>query len=67
MVPNTAKITLDGQPAGQGGILDANVTAGVQHLHIAAGGYADFDTTLVVAAGQSVQLPPIALKSVNAH
>jgi len=67
VVPNTAKITLDGQPAGQGGILDANVTAGVQHLHIAAGGYADFDTTLVVAAGQSVQLPPIALKSVNAH
>jgi hypothetical protein len=59
--PATATITLDGQPAGQGGALDTGVAPGLRHLHITAGGYVDFDTTVAVAAGQSVQLPAIAL------
>jgi hypothetical protein len=59
--PATATITLDGRPAGRGGALDTGVAPGLRHLHITAGGYVDFDTTVAVAAGQSVQLPAIAL------
>ena len=63
----TATITLDGQPAGQGGALDTGVLSGLRHLHITASGYGDFDTTVAVAAGQSVQLPAIALTRAGAR
>jgi serine/threonine protein kinase len=65
--PATATITLDGQPAGQGGALDTGVPSGLRHLHITASGYGDFDTTVAVAAGQSVQLPAIALTRAGAR
>jgi hypothetical protein len=65
--PATATITLDGQPAGQGGALDTGVGSGLRHLHITANGYADFDTTVAVAAGQTVQLPAIALTRAGAR
>jgi serine/threonine protein kinase len=65
--PATATITLDGQPAGQGGALDTGVASGLRHLHITASGYVDLDTTVAVAAGQSVQLPAIALTRAGAR
>jgi len=65
--PATATITLDGQPAGQGGALDTGVASGLRHLHITASGYVGFDTTVAVAAGQSVQLPEIALTRAGAR
>jgi hypothetical protein len=60
--PSAAQIVLDGRPAGRGGVLNAPVAAGARHLHITASGYADFDSTLVIAAGTTTQLADITLK-----
>jgi hypothetical protein len=65
--PSAAQIVLDGRPAGQSGVLDGAVAAGVRHLHITAIGYADFDTSLVIAAGKTTQLPDITLKGAGAR
>jgi hypothetical protein len=65
--PSAAQIVLDGRPAGQAGVMNGAVAAGVRHMHITASGYADFDTTLVIAAGKTTQLPDITLKGAGAH
>jgi serine/threonine protein kinase len=65
VLPSTADIIVDGRSAGQGAVFDLDVPSGPRRLHIAAPGYADFDTTLVVVAGQTTQLSRITLKGVD--
>ena len=65
VLPSTADIIVDGRSAGQGAVFDLDVLSGPRRLHIAAPGYADFDTTLVVVAGQTTQLSRITLKGVD--
>jgi serine/threonine protein kinase len=65
VLPSTAEIMVDGRSAGQGAVFDLDVPSGPRRLHITAPGYADFDTTLVVVAGQTTQLSRITLKGVD--
>jgi hypothetical protein len=65
VLPSTAQILLDGRPVGQGAVFDLGVSSGSRRLHITAAGYADYDTTLVVVAGQTTQLNRITLKGAD--
>jgi tRNA A-37 threonylcarbamoyl transferase component Bud32 len=60
--PVDAEIFVDGQSLGRGVVLDARVPAGRRRLRVRAPGYADFDTIIVVAAGETSQIPRITLK-----
>ncbi len=62
-IPGTADIVIDGETVGQGAILDRDVLSGTRRLHITAPGYTDFDTTIVVRAGETTRLSPIELKA----
>jgi hypothetical protein len=62
-IPGSADIVIDGQTVGQGAIVDRDVLAGMRRLHISASGYTDFDTTIVVRAGETTRLNPIELKA----
>jgi serine/threonine-protein kinase len=65
VLPSTAQILLDGRPVGQGAVFDLDVSSGARRLHITAAGYAGYDTTLVVVAGQTTQLNRITLKGAD--
>lgn len=60
--PVDADIAIDGVSLGRGVVLDAAIRAGRRRLRVRAPGYADFDTTLVIAAGETTQLPPVTLR-----
>lgn len=60
--PVDAEILVDGESLGRGVVLDARVPAGRRRLRVRAAGYADFDTTIVVASGETSQIPRINLK-----
>ena len=62
-IPGSADIVIDGQVVGQGAIVDRDVLAGIRRLHISASGYTDFDTTIVIRAGETTRLSPIELKA----
>jgi predicted Ser/Thr protein kinase len=62
-IPGTADIVIDGTTIGQGAIVDRDVLAGTRRLHISAPGYDEFDTTIVVRAGETTRLNPIELKA----
>lgn len=62
-VPATAQIFVDGQAVGVGTLLDYEVAAGQRQIKVSAPGYADLDTTITVAAGATVRLGELALKS----
>ena len=61
-VPNTAEISVDGQPAGNGGFLDSEVTAGRRRVRVYAPGYEALDTTVRVAAGATLNLGQVTLQ-----
>lgn len=60
--PVDAEIFIDGASLGRGVVLDARVPSGRRRLHVRAPGYADFDSTVVIVAGQTTQLPRINLR-----
>ena len=60
--PVDAEIFVDGQSLGKGVVLDARVAAGRRRLRVRAPGYADFDSTIVVVAGETTQIPRITLR-----
>ena len=60
--PVDAEITVDGQTLGRGVVLDAPVPAGRRRLRVRAPGYSDFDTTILVVAGHTTQLPRVTLE-----
>jgi serine/threonine-protein kinase len=61
-VPNTAEISVDGQPAGAGGFLDSEVTAGRRRLRVYAPGYETIDTFVRVVAGGTLNLGQVSLR-----
>jgi predicted Ser/Thr protein kinase len=60
--PVDAEIFVDGQSLGKGVVLDARVPSGRRRLRVRAPGYADFDSTIVVVAGETTQIPRITLR-----
>jgi serine/threonine protein kinase len=60
--PVDAEIIVDGQSLGKGVVLDAQVPSGRRKLRVRAPGYADFDSTIVVVAGGTTQVPKITLR-----
>jgi len=60
--PVDAEIFVDGEPLGRGVVLDARVPSGRRRLRVRAPGYADFDSTIVVIAGETTQIPRINLR-----
>lgn len=61
--PVDADIAVDGLSLGSGVVLDAAIRAGRRRVRVRAPGYADFDTTIVVIAGETTQLPRITLRA----
>jgi hypothetical protein len=64
--PVDAEITVDGQSLGRGVVLDSPIPAGRRRVRVRAPGYADFDTTIVIVAGQTTQLPRVTLQPTEA-
>jgi serine/threonine protein kinase len=64
--PVDAELFVDGQSLGRGVVLDAPVPGGRRRLRVTAPGYADFDTTITVASGRTIQLPRITLRPTEA-
>lgn len=62
VVPSEAEIFIDGRDVGQGVVFDLDVIAGERKLHVSAPGYAEFDTLVVVQAGETTQLNRVVLK-----
>jgi hypothetical protein len=62
-IPGTADILIDGETVGQGAVLDRDVISGTKRLHITAPGYQDFDSTIVIRAGETTRLNLIELKA----
>jgi predicted Ser/Thr protein kinase len=60
--PVDAEIFVDGESLGKGVVLDARVPSGRRRLRVRAPGYADFDSTIVIVAGQTTQVPRITLR-----
>jgi hypothetical protein len=63
--PVDAEIRVDGRVAGHGVVIDLELPAGPRRLHAAAPGYVSFDTTFVVNAGETAQLPRVTLRPVE--
>ena len=61
--PVDAEILVDGKSLGSGVVLDASVPSGRRRLLVRAPGYADFDSTIVVAAGKTTTVPRITLRA----
>ncbi len=61
--PVDADIAVDGLSLGRGIVLDAAIRAGRRRLRVRAPGYADFDTTIVIVAGETTQLRRITLRA----
>ncbi len=59
--PANAEILLDGKPVGTGAVFDHPLPAGARRIVARARGYADFDTTVSVAAGDLVNLGRVSL------
>ena len=64
--PVDAEIFVDGQSLGKGVVLDARVASGRRKLRVRAQGYTDFDSTIVVVAGETTQIPKITLRPTEA-
>ena len=64
--PADAEIFIDGQPAGRGLVIDADVRAGVRRLKVTAPGYVTVDTTFTVRAGETAQLGRLTLRTLDA-
>ncbi|MGH7663954.1 MAG: serine/threonine-protein kinase [Gemmatimonadaceae bacterium] len=62
--PASAEILLDGRRLGTGVVIDSIVTAGPRRLSIRAAGFVDFDTTVTVVSGETLQLSGIELSPV---
>jgi predicted Ser/Thr protein kinase len=62
-VPGDAAIVIDNNVVGQGAIVDREVLAGERHLRVTAPGYVDFDTMIVIKAGEMTRLGSIKLKA----
>jgi PEGA domain len=60
--PVDAEILVDGQSLGRGIVLDVPLPPGRRRVRVSAPGYADFDTTIAVVSGRTVQLPRITLR-----
>jgi hypothetical protein len=60
--PVDAEIFVDGESLGRGVVLDARVPSGRRRLRVRAPGYTDFDSTIVVVAGETTQIPRITLR-----
>jgi hypothetical protein len=63
--PGDAVILIDNESIGQGAVVDRDVLAGERHLRITAPGYADFDTAIVIKAGETTRLSAIELKALE--
>lgn len=63
--PTNAQIEVDDLVKGVGVVLDASVAAGTRRLRVKAPGYRTFDTTFTVLAGETTQLPRIALTATD--
>jgi hypothetical protein len=63
--PGDALILIDNATIGQGAVVDRDVLAGERRLRITAPGYADFDTAIVVKAGETTRLSAIELKAME--
>jgi serine/threonine protein kinase len=63
--PGDALIQIDNETIGQGAVVDRDILAGERHLRITAPGYTDFDTTIVVKAGETTRLSAIELKAME--
>lgn len=59
--PANAEILLDGEPVGTGAVFDHPLPAGTRRIVARARGYADFDTTVTVGAGDLVNLGRVSL------
>src|SRR5579862_8462736 len=62
-LPGDALILIDNETIGQGAVVDRDVLEGERHLRITAPGYADFDTTIVIKAGETTRLSAVELKA----
>lgn len=60
--PPDAEILIDGKPAGRGVLVDYDLPIGSRRVRISAQGYASFDTTIVVRAGETTALGRKALR-----
>ncbi|MGH7531379.1 MAG: PEGA domain-containing protein, partial [Gemmatimonadales bacterium] len=60
--PPSARILIDNEEVGVGGLFDWRVPAGARRLRIAAAGYVAWDTTIVFRSGETRTLGRIALR-----
>ncbi|HEX2778877.1 MAG TPA: serine/threonine-protein kinase [Gemmatimonadaceae bacterium] len=63
--PVDAEIVVDGRLVAQGVALDVGLPVGTRKLRVRAPGYADYDTTFVVARGKITQLRRIELSALD--
>jgi hypothetical protein len=63
--PTNAIIAIDGRELGSGVVLDSVVASGRRQLRVSAPGYLRLDTTIVVVAGETTQLPRLTLVPVE--
>ena len=63
--PTNAMIAIDGRELGTGVVLDSVVASGRHALRVTAPGYITLDTTIVVVAGETTQMPRLTLAPVE--
>jgi hypothetical protein len=63
--PPEATIAIDGRELGTGVVLDSVIAAGRRRLRVSSPGYIALDTTIVVVAGETVQLTRLTLRPVE--
>jgi hypothetical protein len=61
-IPASAEIRLDGDSVGTGAVFDHVLSPGSRRIVARASGYADFDTTVTVVAGDLVNLGRVFLR-----
>ena len=66
VLPLDAVLFVDGHQIGTGVVLDAPIPPGRRTLRVVGQGYQDFDSLLVVAPGQQINLGTITLKDAGA-